>query len=520
MVTPQFIAAKKVKMPAFSSSKRTFIKGTVAASLFAHTSHAVEAKVFDVVIVGAGNAGLPAAIFAAQRGLSVAIIETASAIGGTLHLSSGQMSAAGTKLQKSKGINDAPQIHFDDVMRISKGTADPILLKLATDNAAPVFDWLTDHGFSADPKHPVTGTTHDPYSRARYAWAKDGGRAILAVLEQQLQPHLESGLVTLMLTTEAKDLITDNEGTVVGVTVEESDKQKRRVMGKNIVLTSGGYMFNPKMFQELENAPLHTNITYPYNMGAGLTMAVAVGGYIRGGQHHTPLFGAILADTDRPTQLRGMARHFPGDRPPWEIIVDALGQRFLPEDILSHDAYEQALAKQPDEKCWIVFDEEIYTKAPRLVGRGFGSSWSPEDTAEAFMTGDVPYFYKADTLDALAVKAGVDANGLAKTVASYNLAQAGKKPDALGRKFMPLPIAKSPYYAVEINSWALSSYAGVAVDGDLRVIKQDGTPIKGLYAAGELLGMGQLMGNSVCGGMSVTPALALGRLLGHKILKA
>lgn len=125
-------------MSAFSKSKRTFIKATAAATLFARAGHAVDTKIYDVVIVGAGNAGLPAAIFAAQRGLSVAIIETASAIGGTLHLSSGQMSAAGTKLQKSKGIDDAPQIHFDDVMRISKGTADPVLLKLATDNAAPV----------------------------------------------------------------------------------------------------------------------------------------------------------------------------------------------------------------------------------------------------------------------------------------------------------------------------------------------------------------------------------------------
>jgi fumarate reductase flavoprotein subunit len=85
---------------------------------------------------------------------------------------------------------------------------------------------------------------------------------------------------------------------------------------------------------------------------------------------------------------------------------------------------------------------------------------------------------------------------------------------------MPLPIVKAPFLAVTIHSWGLTSYAGVAVDGSLRVIRQDGTPIKGLYAAGELLGMGQMMGKSVCGGMSVTPALALGRLLGMKILSA
>ena len=111
------------------------------------------------------------------------------------------------------------------------------------------------------------------------------------------------------------------------------------------------------------------------------------------------------------------------------------------------------------------------------------------------------------------------AAGLAETVAAYNKAQAGGT-DALGRKYMPLPIAKGPFYAVEMYSWGLTAYAGVAVDGELRVVKQDGSPIKGLYAAGELLGMGQMMGKSVCGGMSVTPALSLGRLLGMKILKA
>ena len=145
--------------------------GLTATGLTTGARAADDAKIYDVLVVGAGNAGLPTAIFAAERGLSVAVIEASGQIGGTLHLSSGQMSAAGTKLQKSKGIDDTPQIHFDDVMRISKGTADPVLLKLATDNAAPVFDWLMDHGLTVNPKHPVTGTTHEPYSRERYAWS-------------------------------------------------------------------------------------------------------------------------------------------------------------------------------------------------------------------------------------------------------------------------------------------------------------------------------------------------------------
>ena len=65
----------------------------------------------------------------------------------------------------------------------------------------------------------------------------------------------------------------------------------------------------------------------------------------------------------------------------------------------------------------------------------------------------------------------------------------------------------------------LITFAGLAVDKELRMIRMDGTPIEGLYAAGELLGTEQLMGKSCCGGMTLTPSLTFGRLLGQKILK-
>src|SRR5262245_23898621 len=121
-------------------SKRRFLMGASVAAVGAATTRnaiAQDKTAWDVIVVGAGNAGLPAAIFAAQRGAKVLLIEAAGQVGGTLFLSSGQMSAAGTKLQKSKGIEDTPQSHYDDVMRISKHTADPVILKLATEAAAP-----------------------------------------------------------------------------------------------------------------------------------------------------------------------------------------------------------------------------------------------------------------------------------------------------------------------------------------------------------------------------------------------
>ena len=112
---------------------------------------------FDLIVIGAGTAGLPAAIFAAERGASILLLDAAPEIGGTLHLSSGQMSAAGTRLQKKKGIEDSPALHLNDIMRISKGTADPMLAGLAVNNAADTLDWLEDIGFAPLPAHPVKG---------------------------------------------------------------------------------------------------------------------------------------------------------------------------------------------------------------------------------------------------------------------------------------------------------------------------------------------------------------------------
>jgi fumarate reductase flavoprotein subunit len=124
---------------------------------------------YDLVIVGGGTAGMPAAIFAARRGLRVLVLEAAPTVGGTLFLSTGQMSAAGTRLQASKHIVDSPQIHYDDVMRISHGTANAALIRLAVWNAAPTFDWLMDNGFTVLPDHPVLGAGHEPYRERRYA---------------------------------------------------------------------------------------------------------------------------------------------------------------------------------------------------------------------------------------------------------------------------------------------------------------------------------------------------------------
>jgi len=504
-------------------SKREFLKVAGATAVAAGAAGSVgeaagRGRRWDLVVVGGGNAGLPAAIFAAQRGARVLIVEAAGQLGGTLFFSTGQMSAAGTKLQKARGIVDTPQAHYDDIMRISGDTADPVLVRLAVENAAPAFDWLTDHGFQVLDGHPIEGTIHDPYSQPRYAWGARGGLSILEVLNAQLRPWIDRGRVAVRTQTEVTALVQAADGTVTGVVIKGPDGRSETVFARQVALTCGGYTSNPAMYERLEGARTYTRATYPFSRGAGIDLGVSAGGWVRGGEHHTPLFGAVLADAQYPSMVRALVRHFPPERPPWEILVNQSGRRFLCEDVASHDAHEQALRAQPGERCWVVFDQAIFDAAPPIVSAGIGAEWTHDETREAFAS-PTPMFYRADSVPALARAAGIDAAGLTDTVSLYNRGQR-RGVDALGRRHMPKPITRAPFYAIELQSWNLTSYAGLAVDDRLRVTRRDGTPIPGLFAAGELLGMGQLMGRSVCGGMSVMPALALGRLLGDKILEA
>ena len=503
-------------------TKRKFLAtagvSAAAVSLGACAENKSSKNKWDLIVVGGGNSGLPAAIFAAERGAKVLIIEAASAIGGTLFLSSGQMAAAGTKLQKNKGIEDSPQSHYDDIMRISKGTADKDIVKLATFNAGETFDWLTDNGFKVKEGHPVTGTTHEPYSNARYAWGPKGGMSILKVLEEQIKPHIDSKMVTIKLNTEVTKLIQKVNKDVEGIETIDIDGKKESFYSDNVVLTCGGYASNSEMFLEIEGALDYSDVSYPYSQGAGITLGTEAGGYVRYGEHHLPIFGAILANDDYPAPMVATARHFPPDRPPWEILVDVDGKRFLKEDVPSHDIYEHALRDCPEESCWAVFDQKIFDEAPPLISGTFGTGKiTKEDTKEAFDQG-YPKYFKSDTLEGLAEAAGINKGNFITTVSEYNLAQKTGK-DKLGRTYMPLPIAEGPFYAVKLQSWCLTTYGGLAVNKDLQVIRQDGTVIKGLYAAGELLGTGAFCGRSLCGGMLVTPALTFGRLLGQKILQ-
>ena len=256
-----------------SFPRRTIIKGAVAGTVLSTLPwglrQAFAEQAFDLIVIGGGTAGLPAAIHAADRGARVVIIEKAPVVGGTLFLSGGLMAAANTVFQKAKGIEDSPDAHYEDVMRISNNTSDPVMARLWVDHGGAAINWLAEHGFTIRDEHPIKGTGYDPYSVRRYQSGPAAGVSILNVMKPLLERHLKTGRVTLLTEAGAVDLIKDRNGTVTGVVTEDSNGKRSDIHGSNVVIASGGYAANPVMFENLQGLPLYRHVAYPYSQGLG-----------------------------------------------------------------------------------------------------------------------------------------------------------------------------------------------------------------------------------------------------------
>ncbi len=496
--------------------RRRFIASTLALSapaLWAGSARASE-RVWDMIVVGAGTAGLPAAIFAARRGASVLLLDAADDIGGTLHLANGQVSAAGTRLQRSLGIEDTPDRHFDDVMRLSRGDADPQVIRLTADHAGETIDWLLDGGLVPLDGHPITGASPGrlSYSARRYLWGANEGRDILAVLREQLAPHVAAGQVAVRLNTRVDGLVNSASGAISGVRAGTARRAPVSFAGRNVLLSSGGYSMNPQLFELLVGHPAYTAASYPHSQGDGLMLAVSAGGWLRGQELHRAGSGSILTDDNYGARVYARFDTIPQRRQPWEIWVNREGQRFIREDEPDDYVRTSALVRQTDLRYAIVFDHKILEQAPVGI-----SGWSRARLLEHFDTH--PMFARAESLEALALTAGVDPEGLRMTVEAYNRDVRADHTDALGRDHRPLPIAEPPFYAITQLGSSATSSTGVVIDDRLRVVRGDGSPIPNLYAAGEVLGSGATMGAGFAPGMMLTPALTLGRLLGERLIR-
>lgn len=497
-------------------SKRALLLGSGAALALSAQSFGMRRAMaqtgqWDLIIVGGGTAGMPAALFATERGARVLLIDKAPMLGGTMDRSTGQVAAAGTIWQKKMGIKDSADAHYDDVMRINRNTSDPVLTRLLVDNAADTLNWFAARGYTVMDKHPVMGGGHEPFLARRYQWNKDGARAFQNIMDPMIEEAKSTGRLSVLLDTGVVDLIQDESGAVRGVVTENGSGERLDYHGKFVLLSSGGCMSNARMFQDLHGVPLFREIAYPFSQGQGITLGLGAGGYVRGGDKYATLFGAVLDNDYYPAPGIAGPVLSPEIRPPWEVFVNVHGERFVREDHPSVAHREYSLGLQPNHRHWAIFDQDILDSAPPFIPR-----WSRDKLDAAFL--DHAMFAKAETLGELGVKAGINPYNLERNIRAYNDALVQGAPDAMGRVHRPKPIAKPPFFAIRLQGWNVMSYAGLGVDGQLRVTRSDGTPIPNLYAAGEVIGAAATSGHALTNGMGVTPALTFGRLLGQKII--
>jgi hypothetical protein len=313
----------------------------------------------------------------------------------------------------------------------------------------------------------------------------------------------------LWLDSPVIELRTDNSGAVIGVTAIH-DGHDTAVDAAHTVITTGGFGNDPDLFTELVGLPLVSG-SHPTATGDGLLLGQAIGAAFQGQGIYLPTFGGLPHPTtpgkalweDRPLLTAT-------ERIPWEIYVDRHGKRWVAEDEMSIDAKERALVDVEDLTFWTVFDNNaVDASVPMVV------HWTPDDVrAKANVRVGV---HRAHTLEELAGLAGIDATGLASTVNDYNASVDAGHDAEFGRTHLPARIEQPPFYAMRNHGVTLVTFVGLDVDGQMRVRREDGSIIDGLYATGEVIGATATTGQSFCSGMMITPGVVHGRLLAARL---
>jgi fumarate reductase flavoprotein subunit len=454
----------------------------------------------DTLIVGGGNAGLAAAVTAGELGLDTIVLEKTNRLGGQLHWSSGHFSAAGTGLQHRCGIFDTAEEHKRDVERLAHGRGTPALIELATREAAEAVDWLEGLGFPFSAESPALVSGHELYGKARTYWGGDdprtGGIPIMETLVNALETHSS---VSVIFGTARKDLIVEDR-TVRGIVTTGGHE----IRASRTILATGGYAASRDLIADLQ--PSFTDALtgcLPHAAGEGLQALRRLGVPVVAADTYVPTMG-MIPDPDKPGF--GIPLHVArytvnaADREPWEIWVDPDGRRFVDEGTKSPFVREQALMGLPGLRMAAVWDEAIFEAAPPVIG----PDWTRQDMIDESERGK--WLHRCNTLAELADRLAVSAGGLRSTVAEWNSGF-----DSFGRAHRPRPVESPPFWGVISVGGMLLSRGGPAVDGDLRPVDANGAPIDGVHCVGELLGMGQFSGDNFAGGMSVGPALTLGR---------
>ena len=482
----------------------------------------------DVVVVGAGGAGMTAAITAAAEGKSVVILESQSMVGGNSVRATGGMNAGKTVYQdenefgESAGVEKTlktaaekyadnatitalaktvseqwatyqadPKGYFDsvelmelDTMIGGKGINDPALVETLCSNSADAIDWLDEHGITLHSVSSFGGASVKRIHRP----VNDEGKTVSvgSYMIPLLQENCDKAGVQTLLNTTATELLTDANGAVVGVKATGSTGETITVNAKAVVLTTGGFGANLDMVTEYKpelKGFMTTNAAGA--QGQGIEMATAV--------------GADTVDMDQiqihPTvEANTAALITEGLRGDGAVLINAEGKRFI-DEVGTRDVVSAAEIAQTGSYSWLVVDQAMVDASSVIQGyikKG--------------------YTVTGQTYEELAKAMGVDEAAFAETMKTWNGYVEAKNDPDFGRTSFAKALDTAPYYAIKVTAGVHHTMGGLKINTNTEVLKADGSVIPGLFAAGEVTG--GVHGANRLGGNAVADFTVFGRIAG------
>ena len=430
---------------------------------------------FDVIVVGAGGAGLAAAATAAENHASVMVIEKQGIAGGTTNYSGGVIQAAGTKLQKetTQFQNDTPENHEREYMKAGEGRVYQDLVHDFTQNSPKNIAWLAKMGIKWT---NVYGHTEIPYAKDYFAdrihvYENGGASGNGIILTQHLLNYALDLGAKITYNTAVVGLITDNtdnQRKVVGVVTEGTDHQLKYLKARRgVVLATASIDQNLDLAKDLspqhyEDVKAHHCWSVPTDQGDGIVMGMSIGAAITG-------FGGTI-DFDARTG------NGTDDRVPTipSIFVNGNGLRFVNED--STYAYEfRAIfnqEKQLDKPTYQIFGADSINEKT--------SPWNKESLENDVKRGLV---VEADSLEELASKIDVPAANLVNSINTWNNNATNGNDPEYGRT-NGIKAFSGPYYAYRNTPGNLGALGGLKINKNCNVLDVYNQPITGLYAAG------------------------------------
>jgi len=471
---------------------------TLSKKIAATSAEKNETKEYsvDVVVVGAGGAGLAAAVSAHQNGAEVMVIEKMSNVGGNTILSGSAFNCVDPSRQVPLGIEDSIEKHFTQTYEGGDKLGKPEMIRTLVENAYPTLQWLESLGMEF--KDSVFTVLGGLWPRAHKPVMPLGTGYIKTYMDY-IKSH--EG-IDVIVDTKAIELTMDN-GRVTGVIAEDLKGTVILSAKRGVVMATGGFGANVELRDKYNKIwPALTNINTTNHTGAtgdGLALAEAAGANLIGLEQiqllpmGDPVTGSLLGNIEQGVENR--------------IFVNKDGNRFVDEGA-RRDVMTSALFDQDDAFMYIVLDKHSYPtgdtrnnfneKIDDLVAKG---------TA-----------FKADSLEELAGIIGVDAENLVKAVADFNKAVDAGGPDRFGRTLFADRIDTPPFYAGPRKPTVHHTMGGIEITPKAEVMDAEGNLIPGLFAAGETTG--GIHGANRLGGNALPDIAVFGKIAGASAAKS